>query len=187
MSEAGNVTTLLSAASAGDAQAKEALIPIVYAELRRRADALMRAERSNHTLQPTALVHEAYLKLVHQDRVDWRCRGHFFAVSSQIMRRILVDAARARKSDKRGGQHKRVDVDEGALSVERDEDVLALEDALQALAKLDADQADLVVMRFYGGLTMDEIATSLNRSKRSVELEWTAIKAWLRRALTVSE
>jgi len=187
MGEAGDVTTLLSAASAGDDDAKEALITVVYAELRRRADALMRAERSNHTLQATALVHEAYLKLVHQDRVDWRGRGHFFAVSSQIMRRILVDAARARKSDKRGGRLSRVDLEEGTLSVERDEDVLALEDALQTLAELDPEQADLVVMRFYGGLTMHELAASLGRSKRSIELEWTAIKAWLRRALTEAQ
>ncbi len=184
MSDSHDVTTLLSAASGGDSKAAQALIPIVYDELRRRAGALMRAERANHTLQPTALVHEAYFQLVKQDRVDWRGRGHFFAVSSQVMRRILVDRARARLRDKRGGQRQQVELHDETISVERDDDVVALDDALTSLAKISPKQAELVVMRFFGGLTMDEVAAALGRSKRSVEQEWTLVKAWLRRELS---
>lgn len=184
MPDAHDVTTLLSAASGGDSKAAEALIPIVYEELRRRAGALMRAERSNHTLQPTALVHEAYFQLVRQDRVDWRGRGHFFAVSSQVMRRILVDRARARLTDKRGGQRVQVDLHEETISVERDDHVIALDDALTSLAKIAPKQAELVVMRFFGGLTMEEVAVTLGRPKRAVEEEWTVVKAWLRRELS---
>lgn len=180
-----DVTELLGAATAGDAAAAEALMPIIYDELRRRAAALMRRESAGHTLQATALVNEAYMRLVNQDRVDWQGRGHFFAVASQTMRRILVDHARARQRLKRGGEAVRVQCDDAApLSTQRDADVLALEDALQALAEVDPRQADIVVMRFYGGLTVEEVAAVLGVSKRTVEAEWTLIKAWLRRALT---
>ena len=142
-------------------------------------------EREGHTLQPTALVHEAFLELVNQDRVDWQGRAHFFAVASHLMRRILVDHARSRLREKRGGKAERISLDEGlGLSVERDADVLALDDALKALAEEDPQQAELVAMRFFGGLSVEECAAVLGVSKRTVEAEWTLIKAWLRRQLS---
>lgn len=181
-----DVTVLLTAAAAGDAEAAEALMPLVYAELRRRAASLMRRERSDHTLQPTALVHEAFLRLVQQDRVDWQGRTHFFATASQFMRRILVDHARGRLRERRGGNDAvRISLDDGLpLSVERDSDVVALDEALERLAVLDPRQADIVVMRFFGGLSVEEVAAHLGQSKRAVEAEWTMIKAWLKRELT---
>lgn len=185
MSAQGDVTQLLSAVSAGDRGAVSELLPIVYDELKRRASAMMRREREGHTLQPTALVHEAFLELVHQDRVDWQGRAHFFAVASHLMRRILVDHARSRLREKRGGKAERISLDEGlGLSVERDADVLALDEALKKLAEVDAQQAELVSMRFFGGLSVEECAAVLGVSKRTVEAEWTMIKAWLRRELS---
>jgi RNA polymerase sigma-70 factor (ECF subfamily) len=182
---AGEVTALLSAASGGDRSAADALLPIVYEELRRRALAMMQREASHHTLQATALVHEAYMVLVRQDRANYQDRTHFFAVAAQLMRRILVDHARGRLRAKRGDGYVRVVLDENvALSPHRDEDVLALDEALVALAKLDPRQADLVVMRFFGGLTVEEAAEAMGVSKRTVEAEWSMAKAWLRRALT---
>ncbi len=180
-----DVTALLASLRAGDRSAVDALLPIVYDELRRRASSLMRAERAGHTLQPTALVHEAFLQLIHQDRVDWQGRAHFFAVASQLMRRILVDHARGRLRQKRGGAAPRISLDEGlGLSVERDADVVAVDDALKRLAELDPRQAEIVEMRFFGGLSVEEAAAVLGVSKRTVEGEWTMIKAWLRRELT---
>lgn len=180
----GEITSLLRSVAKGDSDAAEALMPAVYEDLRRRAAALLRREQAGHTLQTTALVHEAYLRLVTQDQVDWQDRAHFFALSSQVMRRILVDHARGRLSQKRGGGQIHLSLDDGAgLSLERDVDVVALDDALAALARVDPRQADIVVMRFFGGLTMEEIAAVLGLSKRSVEAEWTMIKAWLRREL----
>lgn len=185
MKERGDVTELLSAACAGDQSAGHALLPIVYDELKRRAASLMRRERGDHTLQPTALVHEAYLQLIHQERVDWQGRAHFFAVSSQLMRRILVDHARARLRDKRGGGSTRISLEEGlGLSVDRDADVVAVDDALKRLAEVDARQAEIVTLRFFGGLSVEEVAAVLAVSKRTVEAEWTMIKAWMRRELT---
>ncbi len=179
-----DVTQLLSKLAAGDRSAAEALVPFVYDELRRRAAGLMRRERAGHTLEPTALVHEAFVQLIHQERVDWQGRAHFFAVASQLMRRILVDHARTRLRAKRGGHATRISLDEGlGLSIERDADVVALDDALARLAEVDPRQADIVVMRFYGGLSVDEVAAVLDLSKRTIEAEWTMIKAWLRREL----
>lgn len=184
MSEERDVTRLLIAATGGDARAAGELMPVVYDELKRRAAALMRRESAGHTLQATALVNEAYLRLINQDRVDWQGRTHFFAVASQIMRRILVDHARTRQRAKRGGGDVKVSLDEGlGLSTERDADVLALDQALQKLAEVDPRQAEIVVMRFFGGLTVEEVAAALGVSKRTVEAEWTMIKAWLRREL----
>jgi RNA polymerase sigma factor (TIGR02999 family) len=180
-----HVTELLSAATSGDRDAAAELLPIVYAELRRRAASLMRRERPNHTLQATALVHEAFLQLIGQDRTDWQGRAHFFAVASQLMRRILVDHARARLRDKRGGDVVRVSLDEGhGLSIQKDADVLALDDALERLAELDPRQAEIVSMRFFGGLSVEEVAAVLGVSMRTVEGEWTLIKAWIRRELS---
>lgn len=185
MSAQGDVTQILSAVSKGDRGAVDDLLPIVYDELKRRAASMMRREREGHTLQPTALVHEAFLELVNQDRVDWQGRAHFFAVASHLMRRILVDHARSRLREKRGGKAERISLDEGlGLSVERDADVLALDDALKALAEEDPQQAELVAMRFFGGLSVEECAAVLGVSKRTVEAEWTLIKAWLRRQLS---
>jgi RNA polymerase sigma factor (TIGR02999 family) len=179
-----DVTRLLASVSAGDRAAFESLLPLVYDELRRRAGAMMRREREGHTLQPTALVHETFLQLIHQERVDWRGRAHFFAVASQLMRRILVDHARGRLRRKRGGGDVRVSLDEGlGLSVERDADVVAVDDALRRLAEMDPRQAEIVEMRFFGGLSVEEVAAVLGVSKRTVEAEWTMIKAWLRREL----
>lgn len=187
MPDAREVTGLLLAATEGDPDAAEALLPAVYDELYRRAAALMRRENAAHTLQPTMLVHDAWLRLIDQDRVQWNNRGHFFALASKMMRRVLVDHARRRQRLKRGGDHVRVTLapaDARALSVERDTDVLALDQALEQLAEVDPRQADIVVMRFFGGLTVSEVAEILGVSKRTVEAEWTATKAWLRRALS---
>jgi RNA polymerase sigma factor (TIGR02999 family) len=179
-----DVTRLLQSATSGDRSAVEALLPVVYDELKRRAASLMRAERAGHTLQPTALVHDAFLQLIQQDRVDWQGRAHFFAVASQLMRRILVDHARGRLRQKRGGAAPRISLDEGmGLSVERDADVVAVDNALQRLAEVDPKQAEIVEMRFFGGLSVEEVAAVLGVSKRTVEAEWTMIKAWLRREL----
>ncbi len=179
-----NVTQLLVAATEGDERARADLMPLVYEELKRRANSAMRRERAGHTLQPTALVHEVYLRLVKQDQVDWKGRAQFFAVSSQMMRRLLVDHARGRRREKRGGDSVKVSLDDGLqLAVTRDPDVIALDDALQKLAELDEQQARIVEMRFFGGLTVAEVAETLGVSKRTVEGEWTMIKAWLRREL----
>lgn len=180
----GQVTALLSAASDGDKSAEDALVPMVYDELKRRARAMMQRERADHTLQATALVHEAYALLVKQS-VSWKSRAHFYATAAQLMRRILVDHARARLRSKRGSGAVKVALDENvALSPNRDEDVLALDRALERLAELDERQADIVVMRFFGGMTVDEVAELIGVSKRTVEGEWTMAKAWLRRELS---
>jgi RNA polymerase sigma factor (TIGR02999 family) len=180
----GEVTQLLAAASGGDQGAAKRLIALVYDELHRRAEAMMRREASGHTLQATVLVHDAYLKLVHQERATWRDRSHFFAVAAQTMRRLLVDHARGRLRDKRGSGAAKVSLEDGlGLSVQSDEDVVALDDALKALQKLDPRQAQIVELRFFGGLSVDEVAKVLSVSKRTVEAEWTMIAAWLRREL----
>ena len=179
-----DVTLLLYAVSAGDQKALASLLPLVYKELRRHAGQLMKRERPGHTLQPTALVHEVFLGLVKTERVDWKCRAHFFAVASQAMRRILVDHARTHHRDKRGGKASRISLSEGlGLSVKQDADVLAIDEALTELAAIDARQAEIVSMRFFGGLTVEEVAAALHLPKRTVEAEWTLIRAWLRQKL----
>lgn len=161
------------------------LLPIVYDDLHALAEKYLRAEPAGHTLQPTALVHEAYMKLVDQTRVDWQGRTHFFAVGAQAMRRILVDHARRRRAVKRGGDRQRITVDEQLLAEgRRDEDLLALDDALKKLADLDTQQAKMVELRFFGGLNVAETATALGMSKRTAEREWTMVRSWLRRELT---
>lgn len=171
--------------TAGDRGAITKLLPIVYDDLRKHAAFMMRRERVGHTLQPTALVHEAFLRLVQQERVQWTGRAHFFAVASGLMRRILVDHARTRLAEKRGGGADRISIEEGlGLSVGSDADVLGVDRALEKLAALDPRQAEIVTLRFFGGLAVDEVATVLNMSKRAVEAEWTMIKAWLRRELS---
>lgn len=183
--EAADVTQLLTAVSAGDQKALAALLPIVYKELRRHASQVMKRERAGHTLQPTALVHEVFLRLVKKERIEWKCRAHFFAVASQHMRSILVDYARTSRRKKRGHGAHRISFDEGlGLSTQKDADVLALDQALIKLSATDARQAEIVSMRFFGGLSVEEVAAVLGVSKRTAEAEWTHIRAWLRRELS---
>lgn len=178
-----HITGLLVAAGAGDRAALDALLPLIHGELRRRAAALVR--RAEATLRPTELVHEAFLHLMGHSAVSWQNRAHFFAYASRLMRWILVDRARARMRAKRGGALTRVTLSEPlALSVEQDEDVLMLHEAIEKLARRDAAQAEIVVMRFFGGLSVEEVAAVQGVSKRSIEAEWTMIKAWLRRELS---
>jgi RNA polymerase sigma factor (TIGR02999 family) len=183
-----NVSQVLEDMKAGDHRAADKLLPLVYDEFRALARHYLAQERANHTLQPTALVHEAYMKLVDQTRVDWQGRSHFFAVAAQAMRRILVDHARSRQRDKRGGGRARVVLDEEvALSPQKDEDVLALDEALQRLAKLDPRQAKVVELRFFGGMNVEEVAQALGVSKRTVEGDWTFARAWLSKELRGTE
>ena len=164
------------------------LMPLVYDDLRALAASHLRREAPGHTLQPTALVNEAFLKLVDQTRVDWKGKTHFFAVGAEIMRRILVDHARGKNRQKRGGDRQRIALhDDLKLTPQSDEDLLAVDDAIEKLADRDPRQAKIVELRFFGGLTVAEVAEVLGVSKRTVEAEWTMIRAWLRRELTVEE
>jgi len=177
-------TVLLKAISAGDRTGANRLMDLVYDQLRQIARRYMSRERPAHTLQPTALVNEAFMKLIDQDRVDWQNRSHFMAVASQSMRRILVDHARSRNREKRGGGRLAFPLDEAlTLNPDRDADVLALDEALEKLAELDATQAKIVEMRFFGGMSVEEVAEALSMPKRSVERQWTKTRAWLRREL----
>jgi RNA polymerase sigma factor (TIGR02999 family) len=181
-----NVTGLLLAWSDGDQAALEKLIPLVYAELYRLARHYMRGENAGHTLQTSALVNEAYLRLIDAHRVRWQNRGHFFAVSAQLMRRILVDFARARQSLKRGGSAHQVSLDEGlVVSPERGADLVALDEALERLGALNARQGRVVELRYFGGLTEEEVAEVLKVSPRTVRHDWTLARAWLYRELSL--
>jgi RNA polymerase sigma-70 factor, ECF subfamily len=155
-------------------------MPLMYDELRRLAATYMQRERTDHTLQPTALVHEAYLRLIEQRETTWKNRAHFFGVAAQLMRRILVDHARSRLRDKRGGELQKVSLDEGLVfSTDRSAELVELDGALSRLEKLDARQCRVVELRFFGGLTVDEAAEALQTSPRTVEREWNFAKAWL--------
>jgi RNA polymerase sigma-70 factor (ECF subfamily) len=181
---AEQVTELLLAWGAGDQAALELLIPLVQADLRRIAARYMARERAGHTLQPTALVNEVYLRLVDVDRLEWKDRAHFLAVSSRLMRRILVDFARSRRYKKRGADAVRVAFDDTVIiDVGRGHDVLALDDALDALERLDPRQSQIVVMRFFAGLTNEEVASALGISAATVMRDWKLAKAWLLREL----
>ena len=183
-SEARNVTQLLAAYRAGDREAMERLVPLVYAELRRIAARYVRGERSEHTLQPTALVHEAYLRLVEQQDVQWQNRAHFLGCAAQLMRHILIDHARARRAGKRGGGGARVTLGEASeLAQERAVDLIALDDAMKALEALDPRQSRMVELRYFGGLSIEETAEVLGMSSAQVRREWTAVRVWLRREL----
>jgi RNA polymerase sigma factor (TIGR02999 family) len=180
-----NVTQLLVAWSKGDEQALAALMPLIYGELRRLASRHLGHERAGHTLQTTALVHEAYLRLVNQREVRWRNRAHFLAVASQMMRRILVDYARARGFAKRGGGARQALLDEAmVVSYERAADVVALDEALNALAQFDERKSKMVELRFFGGLSIEETAEVLGVSQGTVMRDWTLAKAWLRREIS---
>lgn len=184
----GEITDLLLAWNRGDAQALDRIVPLVYDELRRLADRHFSRERPGHTLEPTALVHEAYVRLIDQKRVTWKNRGHFFAVAAQMMRRILIDHARSRQADKRGGGGEKVTLDDrlGAETPGKAVDVIALDGALTRLKVLDARQAQIVDLRFFAGLTIEETADVLETSPASVKREFRSAKAWLFRELGAS-
>ena len=187
VSPAGDVTRLLLAWSQGDRKALDDLIPLVYDELHRLAEQHLVRERAGHTLQPTAVVNETYLKLLEQKRVTWKNRGHFFAVAAQAMRRLLVDHARARGREKRGGSATRVSLEEADPSVPaRDADILALDLALEKLAALDSTQAKVVELRYFGGLTVDETAEVLGTSAATVGRAFFLAKVWLHRELSAA-
>jgi RNA polymerase sigma-70 factor, ECF subfamily len=178
--QARDVTLLLSALTRGDEGAASKLIPVVYDELRRLAASYMRRERVDHTLQATALVHEAYLKLVEQRSVNWQSRAHFFGVAAQLMRRILIDHARGHSRQKRGGDEKKVSLDEAfVFSEQLADELLAVDDSLNQLAKIDPRQAKIVEMRFFGGLSVEEAAEALGVSPKTVKRDWSVAKAWM--------
>jgi len=179
-----DLTGLLKAWRGGDTAALEALLPLVYAELRRLAHRYMAGERRGHTLQTTALVNEAYVRLVDAERIDWQDRAHFFAVSARLMRQVLIQHARARQADKRGGDAVRVEFDEASFpSPGRDADLIALDEALDRLARVDPREARIVELRFFAGLGEEEAAHVLGISDRTVRREWDHARAWLLREL----
>jgi RNA polymerase sigma factor (TIGR02999 family) len=178
------ITQLLVAWNKGDVKALELLTPLIHTELHRLAKRHMAGERPGHVLQTTALVNEAYLRLIDWRNVEWRDRAHFFGLASQIMRRILVDFARARRREKRGGEALRVSLSEAAdIGCERSADLVALDDALQALEKLDERQARVVELRFFAGLSNEETAEALNVSVGTVRRDWSFAQVWLFREL----
>ena len=179
------ITQLLLAWSHGEQAALDQLIPLVHDELRRIAKRYMRREQPGQTMQTTALVDEAYLRLIDSSRVHWQNRAHFFAIAAQLMRRILVDFARSRHNLKRGGRAEQVSLDEAlVISPERGADIVALDDALKALASLDARQSQVVELRFFGGLSINETAEALKVSEGTVRRDWSLAKAWLHRELS---
>ena len=182
------VTRLLIAWSNGNQAALDELLPLVYQELHRLAHRRLRQERAGHTLQTTALIHEAYLRLIEQKETQWQNRAHFFAIAAQLMRRILVDHARARQSHKRGGGAQQVSLDETMeVSNERAADVIALDEALAALAEFDERKSRMVELRFFGGLSIEETAEVLGVSPGTVMRDWTLAKSWLQRRINKRE
>jgi RNA polymerase sigma factor (TIGR02999 family) len=179
------VTMLLDRLRDGDPKALHLLVPLIHAELRQIARAQMRNERPGHTLQATALVHEAYLRLVRLEHQDWRDRAHFLGVAAAIMRRLLIDHARRHGAARRGGGATHVELDEAALlaGTDRTDELLALDDALARLAALDERQARIVELRFFAGLGVEETAAALGISERTVKREWSVARAWLRAEL----
>ncbi len=183
-SSSQEITRLLSEYEAGDREALERLLPLVYDELRRLAAHYLRGERPGHTLQPTALVHEAWFKLVDQRDVRWQNRAHFLGVAAQQMRRILVDHARGHNRYKRGGDQVRLPLDDARdVPEERDVDLVRLDDALRDLAAIDPQQSRVVELRYFGGLTIEETAEAIGVSPATVKRDWAMARAWLHRAL----
>ena len=178
------VTQLLRSWSAGDEAALEKLTPLIYAELHRLARGYMRREREGHTLQTTALINEAFLKLIDWKKAKWENRAHFFGISARMMRQILVSYARAHHSSKRGGEGELVKLDEGLIPAEAGKDVVAVDDALKSLEALDPRKARVVELRFFGGLGVKETAEVMKLSTRTVEMEWSLAQAWLLRELS---
>ena len=180
----GGITQLLLKWSGGDSSAREELMPLVYDELRRLASKYLHRERINHTLQPTALVNEAYLRLVDQQKVEWRNRAQFFGLAARLMRNILVDHARSHQAAKRGGQQYNVSLSRADRVFEKPEiDLVALHEALDRLAAHDPQKSRIVELRFFGGLTIDETAEVLDISHATVERDWKMARAWLRSEL----
>lgn len=179
----GEVTLLLQRIRTGDASAAERLLPLVYGELHRLAAGYMRRERKDHTLQPTALIHEAYLRLAHDD-VNWQNREHFIAVAAGVMRHVLVDYARAHRSQGRGGERRRVDLEEDvAVTQQRSDEVLALDTVLEKLALEHPRQARIVELKYFGGLGVEEIAGAMGVAERTVKRDWALARVWLYREL----
>ena len=179
------ITELLRAWSEGEREGADALVPLVYEELKRQARRYLRRERAGHTLQTTALVNEAYLRLIDSSRVRWQDRTHFFAISAQLMRRILVDFARAKNSQKRGGEQIQITLDEQIEApFEKETNLVALDEALQRLAALSQRQSQIVELRYFGGLSEEEIAETLAISTRTVRRDWSLARAWLYRELS---
>lgn len=180
----GRVSKLLINWGQGDLDAREALIPLVYGELRRVARRYLGRERPDHTLQSAALVHEAYLRLVHKEPPQWQNRAHFFGVAAQLMRHLLVDHARNRRAAKRGAGAPRLSLDAHmVLPQKREVDLVALDDALNRLASLDSQQSRLIELRFFGGLSIEETAVVLGISPATVKREWATARAWLQREM----
>jgi RNA polymerase sigma factor (TIGR02999 family) len=183
------VTQLLRAWSHGERAALDELLPLVYRELHRQAERFMRAQSPGHTLQVTGLVHEAYLRLVDQEGMEWQSRAHFFGVAGKAMRSILVDHARAHRADKRGGgeQHLTLGAAGAVAGAEPAVDVVALDEALNRLAKLDPEQSRLVELRYFAGLSIEETAEVLGTSPATVKRQWRVVRAWLKRELSGTE
>jgi RNA polymerase sigma factor (TIGR02999 family) len=180
-----NVTQLLQDWSKGNQQALEELLPLIYNELRHLAHNFLYRERPGHTLQTTALVHEAYLKLIDQKDARWQNRAHFFAIAAQAMRRILIDNARRHAALKRGGPQEKLSLDEALdVSLEPNTQLLALDEALNALAEFDQEQSRIVELRYFGGLTIEETAEVMKSSPATIKREWAMARAWLHQALT---
>lgn len=181
-------TRILCSISDGDRSGTDRLLEIVYDDFRRLAQSYLQPETLSNTLQPTAIVHEAYLKLIDHGQVDWRGRSHFFAVGAKAMRQIIVDHARRRSAGKRGGGRQRITLDDRiTISARRDEDVLAIDDALEKLNEIDPQRAKIVELRFFGGLTNDEVAEAMELSTRTVSRQWASTRAWLRRELAETD
>ena len=181
----GEITRLLADLKNGNSEAVDRLMPLVYADLRKMARRYLRGERVDHTLQPTALVHEAYMRLVDQREANWQNRAHFLAVAAQVMRRILVDHARAHKAEKRGGLNPKLALDVvTAVQEQRYPELIILDDALTNLQKHDSRQGQVVELRFFGGLSEVEIAEVLGISERTVKRDWKIARAWLYREMT---
>jgi RNA polymerase sigma factor (TIGR02999 family) len=182
-----NITRLLRAWAEGNHAALEQLTPVIYTELRRRAHNYMKNERPGHTLQATALAHEAWLRVADISTADWKDRAHFFAIAAQMMRRILVDGSRARHREKRGGHAERVDFDQiPDVSSERDAELVAVDNALQTLAKFDPRKAQVIELRLFGGLSVEETAEVLKTSEQTVLRDWRLARTWLLREISGS-
>jgi RNA polymerase sigma factor (TIGR02999 family) len=178
------ITQRLQEWRGGDRKALDSLLPLVYKELRRLAHFQLRNERADHTLQSAALVHEAYLRLVGMNAPQWESRTHFFAIAAQLMRQILVDYARRHKAAKRGGSVCKVSLEDALVARQTDVDVIALDDALQALARIDERQSRVVELRFFAGLSLEEISDALEVGPATVQRDWTAARAWLHREMS---
>jgi len=186
MNQTRQITQMLRQWSGGNCEVLEDLMPLVYDELHKQAARFLNRERRDHTLQTTALIHETYLKLIDQREVNWESRAHFFAIAANLMRRILVDYARQKHREKRGGDMMKLSLEEAALIVgkERSIDLMALDEALTRLEKIDEQQARIVELRYFSGLSLEETAEALRVSRTTVANDWSMAKAWLHRELT---